>query len=92
MEREVFVSLDTAAGPVLVGRLRSRSRRGVETATFQYVGDRRRSGVRHRRMACDGRWFPIVGGGDDADGERVRACGQPTRRKQVACRRTTNLW
>ena len=36
MEREVFVSLDTAAGPVLVGRLWSRSRRGVETATFQY--------------------------------------------------------
>ena len=38
MEREVFVSLDTAAGPVLVGRLWSRSRRGVETATFQYDG------------------------------------------------------
>ena len=36
MEREVFVSLDTAAGPVRVGRLWSRSRRGVETATFQY--------------------------------------------------------
>ena len=38
MEREVFVSLDTAVGPVPVGRLWSRSRRGVQTATFQYDG------------------------------------------------------
>ena len=36
MEREVFVSLDTAAGSVPVGRLWSRTRRGAETATFQY--------------------------------------------------------
>lgn len=36
MEREVFVSLDMAAGPVPVGRLWSHTRRGAETATFQY--------------------------------------------------------
>ena len=36
MEREVFVSLDTAAGSVPVGRLWSHTRRGAETATFQY--------------------------------------------------------
>ena len=91
MEREVFVSLDTAVGPVLIGRLWSRSRRGVETATFQYDGgwlrrpDRRRSGAGQRRVAHDGRRFRVAGGGNDAHGERVRACGQPTCRKQIAC-------
>jgi len=36
MERQVFVYMDYASGPVLVGRIWSRIRNGRETATFEY--------------------------------------------------------
>jgi serine/threonine-protein kinase HipA len=36
MDREAFVFLDFATGPVLVGRLWSRVRKGRESATFEY--------------------------------------------------------
>jgi hypothetical protein len=36
MEREAFVYMDFPTGPVLVGRLWSRIRKGRETASFEY--------------------------------------------------------
>jgi serine/threonine-protein kinase HipA len=36
MEREAFVYMDFPAGPVLVGRLWSRTRKGRESASFEY--------------------------------------------------------
>ena len=36
MDRDVFVYLDTRAGPRLVGRLWARARKGRQTATFEY--------------------------------------------------------